>query len=41
MTAYLDQRFTSALDRRQALIDEWTAGLRRRGDVIDLFLPNR
>jgi hypothetical protein len=41
MAAYLDQRFTSALDRRQALIDEWAAGLRRRGDVIDLFLTNR
>jgi hypothetical protein len=41
MAAYLDQRFTSAADRRQALIDEWTAGLRRRGDVIDLFLTNR
>jgi hypothetical protein len=41
MAAYLDQRFTSAADRRQALIDQWTAGLRRRGDVIDLFLTNR
>jgi hypothetical protein len=41
MTAYLDQRFTSAAERRQALIEEWTAGLRRRGDVIDLFLTNR
>jgi hypothetical protein len=41
MAAYLDQRFTSAADRRQALIEEWTAGLRRRGDVIDLFLTNR
>src|SRR5882672_5890635 len=40
MAAYLDQRFTSAADRRQALIEEWTAGLRRRGDVIDLFLTN-
>jgi hypothetical protein len=41
MAAYLDQRFASAADRRQVLIDEWTAGLRRRGDVIDLFLTNR
>jgi hypothetical protein len=41
MAAYLDQRFASAADRRQALIDEWTSGLRRRGDVIDLFLTNR
>ena len=37
--AYLDQRFT----RRRAIagrrsIDEWMAGLRRRGDVIDLYL---
>jgi hypothetical protein len=27
-----------AVDRRQALVDEWMAGLRRRGDVIDLYL---
>ena len=40
MRAYLDQRFTSG-DRRQALIDDWMAGLRRRGDVIDLYLPDR
>ena len=36
MRAYLDQRFTAASDR-QALIDDWLAGLRRRGDVIDLY----
>ena len=36
--AYLDQRFPSAAARRQALIDEWMAGLRRRGDVMDLYL---
>jgi hypothetical protein len=41
MTAYLDQRFARAQDRRQALVDEWTAGLRRRGDVIDLYLTGR
>jgi hypothetical protein len=41
MAAYLDQRFAAAADRRQTLIEEWTAGLRRRGDVIDLFLTNR
>lgn len=41
ITAYLDQRFASAQDRRQTLIDEWMAGLRRRGDVIDLYLPGR
>lgn len=37
--AYLDQRFAGAGDRRQALTDEWMAGLRRRGDVMDLYLP--
>jgi len=38
MRAYLDQRFAGAGDRRQALVDEWMAGLRRRGDVMDLYL---
>jgi hypothetical protein len=38
MAAYLDQRFAAAPDRRQALIDEWMTGLRRRADVIDLYL---
>jgi hypothetical protein len=37
MRAYLDQRFSIA-DRRVTLIDEWMAGLRRRGGVIDLYL---
>ena len=37
LRAYLDQRFSTA-DRRVALIDEWMAGLRRRGGVIDLSL---
>jgi len=36
--AYLDQRFAAAGDRRAAAQDEWMAGLRRRGDVIDLYL---
>jgi hypothetical protein len=36
--AYLDQRFASALERRQALMDDWMTGLRRRGDVVDLYL---
>lgn len=36
--AYLDQRFTAASDRREALLDEWIAGLRRRGEVLDLYL---
>jgi hypothetical protein len=39
--AYEDQRFAAAGDRRQDLIAEWTAGLRRRGDIIDLYLAGR
>jgi len=39
--AYLDQRFTAASDRRQALVDDWMGGLRRRGDVIDLYAAAR
>jgi hypothetical protein len=35
--AYLAQRFTPADPRRQALIAEWLSGLRRRGDVVDLY----
>lgn len=38
MRAYLDQRFSIAVDRRVDLVDEWMAGLRRRGGVIDLYL---
>ena len=38
MRAYLDQRFSSAAERRVALVNEWMAGLRRRGGVIDLYL---
>jgi hypothetical protein len=38
MTAYMNQRFTVADERRRAAIDEWLAGLRRRADVIDLYL---
>src|SRR5580765_8550436 len=41
MRAYLDQRFTAASDRRQTLVDEWMAGLRRRADVIDLYVSPR
>jgi hypothetical protein len=37
--AYEDQRFAAAGDRRQELVDEWIAALRRRGDVVDLYLP--
>jgi hypothetical protein len=39
--AYEDQRFSIADSRRQALIDEWMAGLRRRGDVTDLYQASR
>ena len=41
MRAYLDQRFASAQDRRQTLMDDWMASLRRRGEVIDLYLSGR
>jgi hypothetical protein len=37
MAAYLNQRFASAGDRRPQLVADWMAGLRRRGDVIDLY----
>jgi hypothetical protein len=39
--SYLDQRFASAQERRQALIDDWMTGLRRRGEVVDLYLSGR
>ena len=38
--AYLDQRFTATegnQERRQMLIDDWVAGLRRRTPVINLY----
>ena len=35
--AYLEPRFASAPERRQALMDDWMTGLRRRGDVVDLY----
>jgi hypothetical protein len=38
MAAYMNQRFTASDDRRRAAIDEWMASLRRRADVIDLYL---
>jgi hypothetical protein len=41
MRAYLDQRFSTAGDRRTVLIDDWMAGLRRRGVVVDLYLAER
>ena len=39
--AYLDQRFASAQERRQTLMDDWLTGLRRRGDVVDLYLSGK
>jgi hypothetical protein len=40
--AYEDQRFAAADPaRRQTLISDWVAGLRRRADIIDLYLQRR
>ena len=39
INAYLEQRFSSTDPRRQLLLDEWLASLRRRGDVVDLYVP--
>jgi len=41
MRAYFDQRFPVADERRQASIEEWVSGLRRRGDIVDLYLAGR
>ena len=38
IAAYLDQRFTAAHTRRQTLIGDWLAGLRNRGEIVDLYL---
>ena len=35
------QTADGAADRRNAMVEEFMAGLRRRGDVIDLYLPGR
>ena len=40
LRAYLDQRFSVAA-RRVSLVNEWLAGLRRRGGVVDLYLAGR
>src|SRR5258708_26423734 len=34
--AYLDQRFSTAADRRATLVEEWIAALRPPGGVVDL-----
>jgi hypothetical protein len=39
--AYEDQRFASAGDRRQALVDEWIDALRRRASIADLYVVSR
>jgi hypothetical protein len=39
--AYMEQRFAATADRRDQLVEQWMAGLRRRADVIDLYLPGR
>jgi hypothetical protein len=41
MRAYLDQRFSALPDQRLTAVNEWMAGLRRRGGVIDLYLAGR
>lgn len=38
---YLAQRFSVSENRRQQVVDEWVAGLRRRADIIDLYLAGR
>jgi len=38
---YLAQRFSVGEDRRQQVVDEWVAGLRRRADIIVLYLVGR
>jgi len=39
--AYLDQRFSANGERRQQVVEEWITGLRRRADIIDLYLVGR
>jgi hypothetical protein len=41
IAAYLDQRFSAGDARRQPAVDDWMAGLRRRADIIDLYLAGR
>lgn len=35
--AYEDQRFATAGDERQTMIDEWVVSLRRRAPIVDLY----
>ena len=42
LRAYLEQRFTAPdndAGRRQSVIDDWVAGLRRRTPVVNLYKP--
>jgi hypothetical protein len=50
ITAYLNQRFIAPVvdappgapgDRQRELIDDWLAGLRRRGTIVDLYLTGK
>ena len=38
---YLAQRFSVTAEGRQPVVDDWVAGLRRRADIIDLYLVGR
>jgi hypothetical protein len=38
---YLAQRFSGSDERRQQVVGDWVAGLRRRADIIDLYLVGR
>jgi hypothetical protein len=35
--AYLDQRFSTRQERREEVIEQWIASLRRRADIVDLY----
>jgi len=39
--AYEDQRFATAGERRQALVDDWIGALRRRATIADLYAVGR
>jgi hypothetical protein len=39
--AYVDQRFgADTPERAQAAVAEWVAGLRRRAEIVDLYVPS-
>jgi hypothetical protein len=39
--AYLEQRFSGSEGTSPTVVADWIAGLRRRADIIDLYLPGR